>query len=123
MTQVYQSLIGALQWVIQIGRFDVGTAVMTLSRFRAAPRVGHMDRVKRIYGYLSKMRHGMVRIRTDAPDFSQFPEKVHDWHYTVYQGASEAILHDAPHPLGKPVKTSRTTMTPTSTTIPSVVDP
>jgi len=28
--KVYQSLIGALQWVIQIGRFDIQTAVMTL---------------------------------------------------------------------------------------------
>ena len=34
----YQSLIGALQWVVTIGRFDVTTAVMTLSGFRAAPR-------------------------------------------------------------------------------------
>ena len=39
----YQSLIGALQWVVSIGRFDVMTAVMTLSSFRAAPRHGHMD--------------------------------------------------------------------------------
>jgi hypothetical protein len=31
--KVYQSLIGALQWVIQIGRFDITTHVMTLSRF------------------------------------------------------------------------------------------
>jgi Reverse transcriptase (RNA-dependent DNA polymerase) len=29
--KVYQSLIGALQWVIQIGRFDITTHVMTLS--------------------------------------------------------------------------------------------
>jgi hypothetical protein len=35
--KIYQSLIGALQWVIQIGRFDVATAVMTMSRFRASP--------------------------------------------------------------------------------------
>jgi len=33
--KVYQSLIGALQWVIQIGRFDITTSVMTLCRFRA----------------------------------------------------------------------------------------
>jgi len=33
----YQSLIGALQWVVSIGRFDVMMAVMTLSSFRAAP--------------------------------------------------------------------------------------
>ena len=46
--KIYQSLIGALQWVIQIGRWDVSTATMTVSRFRAAPRIGHLDRVKRI---------------------------------------------------------------------------
>jgi hypothetical protein len=35
--KIYQSLIGALQWVIQIGRWDVATAVMSLLRFQAAP--------------------------------------------------------------------------------------
>ena len=48
--QLYQSLIGALQWVVSIGRFDVQTAVMTLSSFRVAPRKGHLDRIKNIYG-------------------------------------------------------------------------
>jgi hypothetical protein len=51
----YQSLIGSLQWVVQIGRFDVRTAVMTLASFRANPRVGHLNCTKRIYGYLTKM--------------------------------------------------------------------
>ena len=58
--KLYQSLIGALQWTVQIGRFDVATSVMTMSRFRVAPRQGHMDRVKRIHGYLSKMRHAII---------------------------------------------------------------
>jgi hypothetical protein len=44
----YQSLISSLQWVVQIGRFDVGTAVMTLASFCANPRVGHLNRTKRI---------------------------------------------------------------------------
>ena len=35
---LYQSLVGALQWTISIGRFDIQTAVMSLSSFRAAPR-------------------------------------------------------------------------------------
>ena len=30
--RIYQSLIGSLQWAIQIGRFDIATAVMLLSR-------------------------------------------------------------------------------------------
>ena len=30
---VYQSLIGALQWAVSIGRFDIHTSVMTMSGF------------------------------------------------------------------------------------------
>jgi hypothetical protein len=104
--KIYQSLIGGLQWVIQIGRFDVATAVMTMSRFRAAPRKGHLDRVKRIHGYLSKMRHGIIRFRTEEPDFSDIPEKVYDWFYTCYGGAKEQIPTDAPRPLGRRILTS-----------------
>jgi hypothetical protein len=104
--KVYQSLIGALQWVIQIGRFDITTAVMTLSRFRAMPRQGHLDRVKRIYGYLSKMRHGTIRIRTDAPDYSAIPVKMYDWEYSCYADAVEEIPFDAPKPKGKSVTTT-----------------
>ena len=104
--KIYQSLIGGMQWVIQIGRFDVSTAVMTLSRFRAAPRRGHLDRVKRIHGYLSKMWFGIVRIRTEEPDFSAIPEKHYEWEYTCYGGSKEALPDDAPVPRGKRVVTS-----------------
>ena len=93
-TKIYQSLIGALQWVIQIGRFDIATAVMTLSRFRACPRKGHLDRVKRIHGYLFKMKFGTIRIRTEEPDYSDLPESVHTWEHTVYHDAKEQIPPD-----------------------------
>ena len=43
--QKYQSLIGMLQWAISLGRFDVATAVMTMSSFRVAPREGHLSRL------------------------------------------------------------------------------
>jgi hypothetical protein len=99
--QQYQSLIGSLQWAIQIGRLDITTHVMTLSRFRACPRQGHLERVKRIFGYLSKFRYGFIRIRTDRPDYSHIPFQAYDWFYTCYHGASECIPHDAPVPLGK----------------------
>jgi hypothetical protein len=35
----YQSMIRSLQWIVTIGRFDVHTAVMTLSGFCIAPRI------------------------------------------------------------------------------------
>ena len=101
--KIYQSLVGALQWVIQIGRWDVCTAVMTLSRFRAAPRQGHLERVKRVHGYLRKFKHGIVRINTEEPDYSAIPVERFDWENTCYPGAMEEIPDDLPRPLGKPV--------------------
>jgi hypothetical protein len=100
---MYQSLIGALQWVISIGRFDVHTAVMTLSGFRVAPRRGHLERVQRVYGYLSKMRHAAIRIRTDEPDYTDIPDSQYDWTRTVYGELQEDKPKDAPKPLGKTV--------------------
>ena len=51
--RIYQSLIGCTQWVTQLGRFDISVHVMTLSSFRAKPRRGHLDHIKRVIGYLS----------------------------------------------------------------------
>ena len=58
--QKYQSMIGVMEWAISIGRFDIATAVMSLSSFHVTPRVGHLERCKRIYAYLSKMRHAAI---------------------------------------------------------------
>ena len=99
--EIYQSMIGALQWAVTIGRFDINTAVMTLSGFRVAPRRGHLDRAKRIYGYLAKMRHAAIRVRTDEPDYSDIPDFDYDWSKTVYGELEELKPDDAPEPLGK----------------------
>ena len=98
---IYQSLIGALQWAISIGRFDIHTAVMTMSGFRVAPRRGHLDRIKRIYSYLSKMRHAAIRIRVDEPDYSDIPDFEYDWSRSIYGNVKEYKPSDAPKPLGK----------------------
>ena len=99
----YQSLIGSLQWLISIGRWDIQTAVMSLSSFRAAPRIGHLDRVKRIYGYIHKFKHFTLKFRTEEPDMSYFDEKSKnlDWSSSVYGEHSEDVPSDAPEPLGK----------------------
>ena len=65
------------------------------------PRRGHMDRVKRIYGYLSKMREAVIRVRTDEPDYSGLADQEFDWEKSVYGNVSEILPTDAPRPLGK----------------------
>jgi hypothetical protein len=64
--QKYQSLIRQLQWAILLGRFNIAVAIMTMmSAFRSASRKGNLDRVKQIYGYLSKMRYSAIQICTE----------------------------------------------------------
>jgi hypothetical protein len=80
----YQSLIGTLQWVITLGRFDVATTVMTMSSFRVAPCEAHLNRLRRICGYLYKFKSGCLRIRTNQPDYSSLPTEEYEWSRTCY---------------------------------------
>jgi Reverse transcriptase (RNA-dependent DNA polymerase) len=95
---LYQSMIGALQWDVTIGRFDI-TSVMTLSGFHAALLRGHLDRVKHIYGYLAKMRHASLRICTNEPDYSDIPYFEYEWSKIVYGELKDFIATDSPEPL------------------------
>ena len=101
----YQTMIGCLQWAISLGRFDIQTATMTMSRFRTAPRKGHLERLKRMYGYLKKFSSAAIRIRVGEPDLKQLPDQNFDWCYSVYGNVKELVPKDAPKPLGNPVQT------------------
>ena len=104
-TQKCQSLIGAVQWAISTGRFDVGARVMTMSSFRASPRQGRLERAKRVVGRLSKLRLAELRVLTDEPDFSGVEAAEHDWSKPIRGDVKEVTPADAPEPLGKPVTT------------------
>jgi hypothetical protein len=77
---------------------------MTLSTFHAAPSEGHLERAKRLFGYLVKNRNALVRIRTDMPDCSALQSPTLNWSRSPYDGAHEVIDPDIPPPLGKSVK-------------------
>ena len=49
----YQTIVGQLIWLSGLGRFDIAVHVMTMSRFRQQPRIGHLERLKKIVGYLA----------------------------------------------------------------------
>ena len=100
-TNQFQTLVGQLQWLISLGHFDIAVHVMSLSRFRAQPRKGHLDRAKRIVGYLLFLPDGAIRFRTGEPDFSSLKDQEYDWTRSVYSGACEQIPHDIPKPLGE----------------------
>ena len=40
------------------------------SSFRVQPRIGHLDRLKRIYAYIHKFENFKIRFRVEEPDLS-----------------------------------------------------
>ena len=106
--QHYLTMIGQLQWLVTLGRFDIHAQVTTMSRFRSGPRKGHLERLQRVYGYVLKIKHYSTRNRTKEPDYSYLPNMKYDWSYTVYGNVQEIILNNCPKPLGKSVTTTTT---------------
>ena len=98
-------LVGQSQWLISLGRFDIACTIMTMSRFRAAPREGHMKRMKRIYGNVKQFQKGCIRVRVDLPDYTDLHQVKYDW-TSIYRDIPEELPKDMPMPHGKPVITT-----------------
>ena len=103
------SMVGQLRWAITLGRYDILAQVMSMSRFRLAPKIGHLERMKRIYSHLAKTKHYAIRFRTKEPGYSHLPKLNCDWTRTVYGNVKEEIPKDIPEPLGKRVITTTPT--------------
>ena len=104
----YLTMVCQLQWLITLGRFDIQTQVITMSRFRAQPRQGHLERLKRIYAYVIRTKDYATRFRTTEPDYSCLPDQNFDWAHPIYGHVQEIIPDDIPDPLGKSVTTTTT---------------
>ena len=109
MAAKYITIVGQLQWLVTLGSFNLHAQVPTMSRLRAAPRQGHMDRLKMIYSNAIRTKDYAIRIRTDQPDYSFLPDQYFDWTYSVYGDVHEIFPDDMEEPLGEAV-VSTTTM-------------
>jgi hypothetical protein len=105
--QQFQSLIGAMQWAVSIGRLNIATAVMSLSSFHAMPRRGHLERAKQISCYLQKMKEARIRVLTNEPDYSDYQDQEYDWSSSVYGDMKEIIPMDIPESKGKYITLSQ----------------
>ena len=101
----FMCMVGQLQWAVTLGRYDILAHCMSLSRFRLAPKIGHIERMKIIYRYLSRTKHYALRFRTDEPNYMHLPALEYDW-TRIYGNILEEIPKDAPGHLGKSVTTN-----------------
>ena len=95
-------VIGQLQWAVTLGRYDILAPVMSMSHLRFAPKLRCIERMKRIYGYLSRTKRYALRFRTEEPHYVHISELEYDW-TRIYGNVIEEIPKDAPETLGKSV--------------------
>lgn len=100
---IFRSIIGSLNWLIILGRWDIYYATNTLGRFGIAPRSGHMRVVFRKLGYLRKNPDGKTLFDTKFHKQELHSVKDVNWK-EAYPYAEEKIPYDAPEPKGNMVR-------------------
>ena len=93
----YFTMVGQRQWLIPLGTLAIQAHVISMS----SPRLGHLQRLQRIYAYVIRTRDYATRFRTTEPDYSYLLDKNFDWAHTVYGAVQEIIPNDIPDPLGQ----------------------
>ena len=88
--QTYQEIIGILRWAVKIRKVDFLLEVLLLSSHLALTRVGHLQAVYRIFGYLKqvpkrKLCFGPIKTSISEDRFKSF-----DWE-DFYKDAQESI--------------------------------
>jgi len=97
----YQSLIGILRWIVEMGRMDIITEVSMLSSYVAMPREGHFHQVLHIFAYLKSHHNARLMLDPSYPDVKEEDfDKNGDW--TSYYGEEVDLPpSNAPEPKSK----------------------
>ena len=98
----YQSLIGILQWIVELGRINICLEVSMMSSHLAMSRKGHLDQVLHIFAYLCKYHNTEVVYHPSDPavEYDVFEQR--DWtssEFGTVQGKEE-IPSNIPEPRG-----------------------
>ena len=97
----FQSLIGVLRWIVELGRVDIAVEVSMLSSCLALPRRGHLQQVYHIFAYLKKHHNAEMVFDPTRPeiDMSLFERK--DWSTSeMDMETKEELPPNMPEPRG-----------------------
>jgi hypothetical protein len=96
----YQSLIGILRWIVELGRGDICMETSAMASMMALPREGHLNTLFHMFSFLKTKHNAVMVFDPTVPeiDESQFP--IQDWSATSYGTCVEDIPPNAPEPRG-----------------------
>jgi hypothetical protein len=86
----------------KIGHIDISTEVLLLSSHLSYPWEGHLDAALHVMGYLRLKYNSQLIYDPTYPHIDDSTFQHHNWE-EFYGDVQEAILTNAPPPLGKEV--------------------
>ena len=98
----YQSLIGVLRWIVELGRVDICLEVSMMSSHLALPREGHLEEVLRIFAHLKKYHNAELVYDPTEPVIDQSIFDAKDWASSEFGhlGGKEELPPNQPEPRG-----------------------
>ena len=88
----YQSLIGILRWIVELGRINICLEVSMISSHLAMPRKGHLNQVLHIFAYLCKYHNTELVYDLSDPVVEHDVFEQRDWtssEFGTVQGKEE----------------------------------
>jgi hypothetical protein len=102
----YRMMVGCMNWMVTIGRWDLFYTAQTLARYCQAPREGHMVAMQRAFGYIKHFAKRQIVYDVRMPThLDDKVTKFGGWK-EMYPDAIEELPPDMPTPKGKPVRVS-----------------
>ena len=99
----FQTIIGVMRWIIDLGRIDIAVKVLQLSSFLAMPRQGHLVNALHIMSYLKIKHNSRLVLDPSYPGIDMSEFNSNDKWEPFYGGVQEAKPLNAPKPLRKEV--------------------
>ena len=98
----YQSLIGVLRWIVELGRVDICLEVSLLSSHLALPREGHMQQVLQVFAYLRKYHNAELVYDPSDPIVNETDFERRDWTASEFGhiDGKEELPPNMPEPRG-----------------------
>ena len=96
----YQSLIGILRWMVELGRVDICVEVSMMSSHLALPRQNHLEELFHMFAYL-KMNHNTEMVYDPSdPQVDSNLFKREDWSATEFGELTEELPTNRPEERG-----------------------
>ena len=96
----YQSLIGILRWIVELGRGDICVESSMMASAMALPRRGHLEQVYHIFAYLKNNHNAEMVLDPSEPEIDEGSFERQDWSHTVFGDSDEELPPNAPAPRG-----------------------